>query len=78
VKLFIFRDIGDLTDNYHDGGSAVVIAADIESAISLLPVASQREASNDYVDGRVREFTLASIHDPKQPEAFIFPDAGCC
>lgn len=78
MKLFIFRGLGDLTDNYHDGGSAAVVSADIESAISLLPTASQREASNDYVDGRVRVFSLASVHDSIKPEAFIFPDAGCC
>lgn len=77
MNIYLFQSISDLTDNYHDGGSAMVIAESVEKAINSLPVAAQTEASNDWVAGRVRSWPLP-LGTVVKPEMFIFPDAGCC
>lgn len=78
MMLYIFSYLHELTENYHDGGGAVVIAPDIAEAINQLPEATRVQANNQWADGRVRAFHLDKMHDVMHPEVFIFEDAGCC
>ncbi len=77
MNLYLFKLDEGLTDEYHDGGGAAVVASTIEDAIRYLPEACQREASNNWVEGRVQMFDLnpAVIY---KPQVTIFPDRGCC
>lgn len=73
--MFVWENVCELTNNYHDGGGVVIVANDLESARQLLkesiPLNSKCNALKvdpDYVTSVTAE----------KDEIFIFPDAGCC
>lgn len=45
MNIYIFANVGSLTDNYHAGGSAAIIAQTQARALELLP----------YIDARFNE-----------------------
>ena len=66
------NDIG-LTNRYHSGGGAAVVAMDIESAITLL----QAKAYNhDICPGDPD--SIYELRGQYEPKVFIFPNKGCC
>lgn len=92
MKVFIWEDVGQLTDSYHSGGGCVVIAENIEKAYALLmaddrvsrPVAHQGNIQ-PFGDGEDLTTVFGLVPDVvldvsgETPErVFVFPDAGCC
>ncbi len=82
MKIFILQNIGEnLTNNYHDGGGAVVIADDLESAKKVLRETNDNDWEEFYphIDDKYWENTIVyDLKDDCKPIAYIFPDAGCC
>lgn len=74
MKIFIFKEVEKLTENWHGGGGLVIIAPDmihvLEMALAHEIILSQDEIENVLVF----DLKAADI----QPQIFIFPDAGCC
>lgn len=72
--LFVWESVGDLTENYHDGGGVLVIADNLELARELLAksVPSGCDAFRQPPD-----FT-ASVAKETEDKVTVFPDAGCC
>lgn len=73
--MYVWENVNELTDNYHDGGGLVIISNDLESARELLtksiPLKSKCQAL------KVDPSYVTSVTAEKD-EIFIFPDAGCC
>ncbi len=67
VKIFIWKSVEGITDNYHDGGAVVVCAADLDAALSALGKPLPEPPDVTY-----------ETSDDAKPEVFIFADAGCC
>ena len=68
MKMFVWEYVNGLTSNYHDGGGALVIADNLESARKLL--------GNSEANTQMPNFS-ASV-ESNENRVFIFPDAGCC
>jgi len=69
MRMYIWNYIDKLTNNYHSGGGAVVMASSLERAKSLLVEKGAKEvpeASEEYE---------VYANDER---VFIFADAGCC
>jgi hypothetical protein len=74
MKMFIFKDILQVSDNYHTGGGLMVIARDEEHVKELI-------ADEDDINIFDDEWKLAVVYELKneeEPMIFVFPDAGCC
>lgn len=82
MKIFIWKEVAGLTNNWHDGGGVAVVAEDLESARKALVEDGVRtEAKGDH------EICEALTKDPdgsyqlvdaEGPAIFYFPNAGCC
>lgn len=69
MTLFLWLDVYNLTDNYHDGGSLLVIA---ESE------AQARTAAAGSVES-VPEKAPDVVRTCEGPEGvWVFPNTGCC
>lgn len=73
--MYVWEYAGGLTNNWHDGGGTVVIAASLEAARSLLK-------ETPYVRPACEVFTKEPEYsapvESQEDKVFIFPDAGCC
>lgn len=63
-----------LTDNYHEGGGAIAIAPDLETARRLLADDGAADGGRTWTD----EPDLVIQCEPFVPFAQVFPDKGCC
>ena len=70
MKVFVLESVENLTESWHSGGGATVIAEDLAAAKVLLPQATEPEWAAATV------YTLS--RGKVEPKAYIFPDAGCC
>ena len=73
MTIFIWNNVGNLTDNYHDDGGLVVIAASLDAAKVQIENACQKgcTALKDTPDFQ------ASV-EANEEKIFMFPNAGCC
>ena len=86
MRVFIFRGVEQLTDNYHSGGGLVAFADSKEHVEKL--VAEHNDAyggplyagssflvleEDDWDNVIVRE-----LYSATEPVLYVFPDAGCC
>jgi len=72
--IYIFESVRQVSDNWHGGGSVVVVAEDRNHAKRLIDATSFVEVTETDWEG-VRFYPLEG---PVKSEVFIFPDAGCC
>jgi hypothetical protein len=77
MKLFIWRHVENLTNNYHEAGGCVVIGKDLEDARMFLIRTEEWLHENCQVltDDPDEVYTL---EDNVLQASYIFPDAGCC
>lgn len=76
MRMFIWESVDGLTDNWHDGGAAVVVAPDLERARERLRATARKpEACEAFTTDPDRVFDLSGT--PAE-EVFIFANAGCC
>ena len=86
MKIFIWKYINNLTDNYHSGGGLVVIA---ETEAKARKKAIKAMRKDCYSQRTAEECTIFPDEKPNlilsikglpegSREVFIFPDAGCC
>ncbi len=74
MNIYIWNCIEYVSNNYHNGGGCVVVAASLEEARTLLPKSSEGpcEALTKEPDA---VYPLANAEERCM---FVFPDAGCC
>ena len=76
MKVFIWKNIKKLTDNYHSDGGLVIVAETLQRAIELAEARGVEFSKGDY-----DELTPSNVYntdDSAEEKVFIFPDAGCC
>jgi flagellar motor switch protein FliG len=69
MKTFIWKELDNVSSNYHSGGGLVVIAETLKKAkeIAEEDVYIKIDKKPDYqYEGGIKE------------KVFVFPDAGCC
>ena len=75
MKIFIFEQVEQLTDNYHGGGGLVIIAESEEHAKELIK-------ADKYINPSDEEWWSAAVYRLDEynisPTYYVFPDAGCC
>ena len=73
MTMFVWESVGNLTENYHDGGGVVVIAVSVDAARKQIEGACPKgcTALKDEPDYR------ANV-EAGEEKIFVFPDAGCC
>lgn len=76
MQLFLFRRIEQVSENYHPEGGLVIVANDLEGAMSLI-----RE--DEHIKPTGEEWTKVIVYELMpghgyQPAVYVFPDAGCC
>jgi hypothetical protein len=73
MKVFIWYDIDELTDNYHSDGGLVVIADNLEDARILA-----MERNVKFKDIELQPDLVYELKDYPKDNVIIFPNAGCC
>lgn len=73
MKVFIWNNINELTDNYHSDGGLVVVAKDLERAHELA-----RNEGVEFAEDELAPTIEYNTDDFVEEKVFIFPDAGCC
>lgn len=77
MYIFIFQDIREgLTDNWHSGGGAAVIAESHQRAKELLSSKAD-DLSVEDIPECVGSFALFALEGANE-KVYIFPDKGCC
>lgn len=74
MKVFIFEDVEQVSDNYHAGGGILIVANNKDHAIKLIE-------QEDYVKVTEEEWEKVVVYELKnneEPKVIVFPDAGCC
>lgn len=80
MKAYIYKYVGGLTANYHDGGGAVVIT-DGDPLVLLNAEAKLQHAGYDDEDFETITDAADLVLDVSGysgDKVFVFPDAGCC
>lgn len=90
MKLYIWKDVGYVTGEYHDNGGVAIAAADLASARSaVMAHCEQNIRAEDDRYRSIRWITaglevepdvldLAEPVELPDPPLWIFPNAGCC
>jgi hypothetical protein len=91
--LFIWHDVGSVSENYHDEGGLGVIAPSLDAAREFLRAPYVREwttikgekraAEERHVPDACQAFTAPpdetlELVGEYEPRAFVWPNAGCC
>jgi hypothetical protein len=71
MKVFVWEDISNLTDNYHSGGGLIVFAETLERAMELA-IADGVTFDDLETPDDVR------IVEGGEEKVYIMADAGCC
>ncbi|MEI2356083.1 hypothetical protein [Mesobacillus zeae] len=75
MKIYVFEDVEQVSDNYHSGGGLAIVAKDREQVAELVDKEDYiRLSQADWND--VKVYALSS--EDTEPRVFVFPDAGCC
>lgn len=72
--MYVWENVSGLTNNWHDGGGALVIAEDLEMARILL----LRNGVSESSETLTKEPDFTTSVETNEEKVFIFPDAGCC
>ena len=76
MKIFIWRNVKKLTDNYHDDGGVIVVAETVERAMDLVPYTGDGERTTRVLGPPDSIYTLpVGVSEEK---VTVFPDNGCC
>lgn len=74
MKIFVWEHAECLTDNYHDGGGVLAVAASEDAARAAI-ADEVIPAGPPELEGEPKVWPTS---DDAEPTAIIFPDAGCC
>lgn len=72
MKLYIFEDVWNLTDNYHSSGAYVVITDGDPFEIIY------KSRNDDEALEFAEDLVWVIDTDQTEENLFAFPDAGCC
>lgn len=89
MNVYVFKEVEQLTDNYHNEGGLVVIARDKNHVKELIKETNKIswDDSDDFTlicadisltDEEWAEVAIYPTTDDAKPRVFVFPDAGCC
>jgi len=82
MKIFIWKYVNGLTNNWHDGGGVAVVAQDLEAARKALVeggVHTKPKGDHEACDALTKDPDASyQLADTEEPRVFYFPDAGCC
>ena len=87
MKVYIFKEVEQLTDNYHEGGGLVVVAKDKEHVKELIKWANEydkwdethlKDAEIALTEKEWEGVIVYPTNDDAKANVFVFPDAGCC
>ncbi len=74
MKIYIFKDVNKLTNNYHSGGGLVIIAENKDDCLEIIK-------NKKEININKKEWSKCISYELKgkyKKEYYIFPDAGCC
>lgn len=74
MKIYIFRRLDQVSDNYHSEGALLVVAKDKRELKRLV----EQEKYVTISDDEMRELESYELFKKYEPKVFVFPDAGCC
>lgn len=79
MKLFIWKRVDNITDNYHPEAGVACIANSEERARQLIKeYAEEARAQYEGDCGKCGDVTFMCEVLCDEEKLFIFPDAGCC
>ncbi len=74
MKMWVWKSVNKVSDNWHPDGGLLVVAADEYSARELIANAwGVAVSEEEWPKAQVFEL-LPGVH----PQLMVFPDAGCC
>lgn len=82
---YLWDDINHVSDAYHNNGSVLIIAADLDTAraawVSRTDSAErllEKDEIRQAIDGEPTRTWKLAARPKVDPEIFTFPDAGAC
>lgn len=84
--VYIFKDVDQLTNNYHSEGGLVIVAKDDVDAQNLIDETNAyrgddwvlESADIQLTDEEWNDVIIIQADENAEREIFVFPDAGCC
>lgn len=73
MYVYIWDQLGEVTDYYHSGGGLVIVARDLQHAKELAG-----EYSPNIVIDEDPDLVVPCRDMDENPTVFVFPNAGCC
>lgn len=71
MKVFVWRCLDQVSENYHPEGGLLVVAESLAEAIN-------KAEENRYIKADSDPDFVYDILGAVEPVVVVFPDAGCC
>lgn len=83
MKIFIFEQVRNLTNEYHKDGGLIIIEEDLESALNLAesyedPASYRTRLNPIKLSPEEIKNVITYEVSANEPKLFIFPNSGCC
>jgi hypothetical protein len=78
MNVYVWDHLNRMSDNYHDNGGVVVVAASLERAHELLRVKGQYGAAVPEDSDVFTTAPTATYPSEGDERVYTFPNAGCC
>jgi len=89
MNVYVFKDVEQLTDNYHCEGGLVVVAKNENHVEELIKDTNKIswDESDDFTligadirlsDEEWADMIVYPTNNDAEPRVYVFPDAGCC
>lgn len=80
-KLYIYEDLDEITDSWHDGGGVVIVTGGDPDEAWRADVAKRYEDAS-FQPKLLTELgepaRVIEVPDTEEDSVLVFPDAGCC
>lgn len=74
MNVFVWKELGQVSDSYHSGGGLLIVAKDMVHAKAL---AAEHGHIVIDIDPDL-EMRLAPDSMDNEARVIVFPDSGCC
>lgn len=80
MKAFLWKDIKEVSDNYHTNGSVLIEAETLERAreIAIFNAATPMNPEFVKMKGVEKDPDLILTSESRLEKVWVFPNAGCC
>lgn len=76
MNIYIWKNLNNVTNSYHNGGGLAIVARNLDHAKEL--VRERLAHQEDIPNLDLNPDAVYTLANDEEPAVLIFPDQGCC